>query len=415
MEITETTTTASVLVNGSGILNCKKVPDVAGLDSFKGTLMHSAAWDANFDHTGKRVGVIGNGSSAIQIVPQLQSDALKLVEYIRTPTWVIPDFLSEFTENGTNFEYTAQQKQTWRENPTELRDLRRKMEHAFNTYFGIFKTTSPNQAYVREAFTQLMKSRLSDDEDLISKIVPQFPVGCRRITLGNGYLEALRKAKVYTNLDPILRITPKGIVTGKESMPEQEEELDVIICATGFDVSFSPAFEVRGRHGASLAGIWSEDSEGYLGIFAPQMPNYFIYNGPDCPIGHGSLMGATEATTSLILSMIKKIATQEYQDFCVKDDVVREYNDYTQEWLQDSVWAGGCSSWYKRSSDNRVTAMYAGSVLHYREMLEHIRLEDFKWRGRHVDGKKLNRFRFMGNGTTRLEADQGMLGDYLEI
>lgn len=109
-------------------------------------------------------------------MPQLQPDAGKLVEYIRTPTWVILDFLSEFTENGTNFEYTAQQKRDWKENPIEQRDYRRKMEHAFNTYFGIFKTASPNQAYVRDAFTQLMKNRLNADEGLISSLYFNTPL-----------------------------------------------------------------------------------------------------------------------------------------------------------------------------------------------------------------------------------------------
>lgn len=395
---------ADVLINASGILNRKKMPDIPGLDAFQGTLLHSAAWDENLDVNGKTVGVIGNGSSAIQIIPQLQPKAKYLYEYIRTPTYIIPEFLSDFTPDGTNFEYTAEQKKEFEMDPMVLRDLRKNMEHAFNTYFGIFKTNAPQQAYVREAFSQAMKSKIHD-EKLSEQLVPDWPVGCRRITPGHGYLEALQKPNVTARFGSVECITKKGVVMGG-----REDELDILICATGFDVSFSPAWEITGRGGARLADLWSKDPEAYLGIFAPEMPNYFIYNGPNCPIGHGSLMGALESTTALILSMTKKLASQRYKSLCVKDDVVKEYNEYTQEWLKDTVWASGCSSWYKRASDGRVTAMYAGSVLHYREMLANVRLEDFTWE---AEGK--NRFRFMGNGTTELEKNQGLLGDYLEM
>lgn len=416
-KMTTTTDEADILVNGSGILNRKKLPDIPGLDTFKGTIVHSAAWDPNLDWAGKRVGIIGNGSSAIQILPEMAPTASKLVEYVRSTTWVIPEFLTEFTPDGKNFEYAEEQKKQWRDDPTALRDMRRKMEHAFNTYFGIFKESSPQQAYVREAFTSMMKARLNGDEVLIEKLVPQFPVGCRRITPGTGYLEALQTENVKVNTDPITHITEKGIKTrNPQDGKETEEPLDIIVAATGFDVSFSPAWETKGHNGADLAQRWKDDAEAYLGIFAPQMPNYLIYNGPNCPIGHGSLMGVMEATTTLILNLTHKIASQGYQAFIVKDDVVREYNEYTQALLADTVWASpGCSSWYKRRRDNKVTAMYAGSVLHYREMLANFRMEDLDWVGmKGKEGKKVNRFQFMGNGTTQLEADGKLLGEYLE-
>lgn len=245
----------------------------------------------------------------------MQPTAAKVVEFIRGPTWIIPDFLADFTPEGKNFEYTEEQKQRWRENPLEMRELRRKMEHAFNTYFGIFIAASPAQAAVREAFTALMKQKLNGDEDLAAQLIPDFPVGCRRITPGNGYLEALQMDNVSVNPDTIQRITRTGIVTAPKlsqgKAEEREEELDILVCATGFNVSFCPAWEMRGRNYKSLNEIWRSEAEGYLGIFAPDSPNYFIYNGPNCPIGHGSLMGAMDATTDLIINLCTKLASQD--------------------------------------------------------------------------------------------------------
>lgn len=409
-------TKAEILVDGSGILNKKKLPNIPGLDKFEGTLLHSASWNPDLDCTGKRIGVIGNGSSAVQIIPQLQPKASHLFEYIRTPTYIVPEFLPEFAPDGTNFMYTDEHKAQLARNPTELRDLRRKMEHSFNCFFRLFLQHSPQQAWARETFTQMMKDKLNGDEELISKLVPHWPVGCRRITPGHGYLEALQQDNTTARFDPIQRISEKGIVLLKDGS-EYEDELDILICATGFDLSFIPPWETIGQKGARLADLWAKDPEAYLSIFAPSMPNYFIYNGPGCPIGHGSIMGQLEATTTLILSMTTKLASQGYKSFCVSDEVVREYNDYAQEWLKDTVWASGCSTWYARGTDGRVTAMYSGSIPHYREMLANIRMEDFKYEvlGVGSDGKKANRFRFMGNGTTKLEVDNGMLGDYLQM
>ena len=119
----------------------------------------------------------------------------------------------------------------------------------------------------------------------------------------------------------------------------------------------------------------------------------------------------------MILELTTKLATQNYKSFCVKDEVVDEFNEYSQEWLKGTVWSGPCSSWYKRPSDGRITAMYAGSVFSFRDILANIRLEDFDYeRLADRDGKKLsNRFQFMGNGFTKLEADQGFLGGYLDM
>ena len=235
-----------------------------------------------------------------------------------------------------------------------------------------------------------MLDRLNGRTDLIEKLVPEWKVGCRRLTPGDGYLEALQEPNTRGDFDPIIRITEKGIETSNGV-----EEFDIVVAATGFDVSFKPSFELVGANGKRLDQEWADNPEAYFGTCAPYMPNYFIFNGPNCPVGHGSLLSVMEWTAQYMLKWAKKIATEDigcvsissYNKatlmsersantvFCpssvtVKDRAVRDYNEYSQEFLQRTVWTSGCRSWYKNGKVNgRVTALYPGSILHYVSLL----------------------------------------------
>lgn len=353
---------ADVLVNGSGILNKWRWPEIEGLDTFKGKLLHSAQWDNSYDWSGKSVAVIGNGSSAIQIVPQMQKTARRLENYIRSSTWVTANFCPEHAKDGKNFAYTEEQKQEFRDHPEVLTKMRKEIEHSFNKFFFVFLKDSPEQEEIYQAFKKEMQRRLNYDEKLMEHLIPEWKVGCRRITPGEGYLEALQAENVTPNFSPIERITESGIKT-----KDGDKDFDVIVCATGFDVSFCPFWNLVGRNGRKLAADWKDDPEAYLGICAPDHPNYFMFNGPNCPVGHGSLLAVMEWTAEYILRWCQKIASEDIKSVCIKPDVVKEYNIYSQEFLKRTVWTGGCRSWYKNGrTDGKVTAMYAGSILHYK-------------------------------------------------
>lgn len=129
---TITETEAHILINGSGILNKWCWPNIEGLHSFGGTLVHSANWDDALYWEGKKVAIIGNGSSAIQILPEMQPKSDSIVTYIRSPTWITANFAAQFTPEGKNFNYSEEQKKRFREDPEELFRLRKTIEHEFN-------------------------------------------------------------------------------------------------------------------------------------------------------------------------------------------------------------------------------------------------------------------------------------------
>ncbi|KXT02143.1 hypothetical protein AC578_5952 [Pseudocercospora eumusae] len=402
---------ADVLVNGTGFLNRWKWPDIPGLDKFQGEMVHSAQWQ-HIDWAGKAVGLIGNGSSAVQILPQMQPAAKSIDTYIRTPTWIIPNFLAEFTPEGKNFSYSEEQKQRWRAKPEELKEMRQSLEHALNASFLMFYKDSGHAKWVKENFGKIMREKLGGDTELARRLVPEWPVGCRRITPGENYLDALQADNVKVRFEPIVGINEKGIVCQPPADVEPETTpYDIIVCATGFDVSYKPPFTLQGRNGVTLQDLWKDDSEAYLGIHAPDQPNYFSFAGPNSPVGHGSIFAMLDSVAEYILKWCSKIAGQGIKSIVVKPDVLREYNDYTQKFMERMVWSAGCRSWYKQgTTDGKITAMYGGSVLHYREMLHAFRSEDFDIA--YLD--EHNRFAFMGNGLTELEASEGKLGYYLD-
>lgn len=230
-----------------------------------------------------------------------------------------------------------------------------------------------------------MHQLLNNDEDLIKQLVPDFPIGCRRITPNNGYLQAIQAPNAYFSMDPILRITETGIETTKG-----EQTFDLIVCATGFDTSFRPYWPVTGKNGISLSEKWKRNPQAYLGICAPDMPNYFMFVGPNSPYAHGDSLATMEWTAQYILKWCKKIACEDiryamsvthlHPQFIdivcsavkVKKDVVDDFNIYSHEFLKRTVWAGNCRMWWKDGSaapDGNITAMYAGSVLHFKGML----------------------------------------------
>ena len=260
-----------ILINGSGVLNTWRYPDIPGLDLFKGKLMHSAKWDNSYDLTGKTVAVIGGGSSAVQIIPSIQQKVGKLYAFLRSAVWVTTGFGAKYAgPGGTNFEYSSDQIRKWNEDPFEYNKYARDVEGELNKRFNLMHLNSKDQKDSRLLIQNLMVEKLNN-ERLTLKMVPEFALGCRRMTPGSGYLESLSKENVETIHESAVRFTETGVVDESDI----EREVDVVICATGFDTSFTPHFKVFGRNDAEIHEQFGDFPVGYLGITAENFPNLF--------------------------------------------------------------------------------------------------------------------------------------------
>ncbi|KAK5046735.1 hypothetical protein LTR84_007496 [Exophiala bonariae] len=388
------------LLNATGVLNNWKWPDIPGLHEFTGVLVHSAAWLKDFDHHGKRVAVIGNGSSGVQIVPALQPDVDHLVHFVRSPTWILPpqeervlkkssvELLRGTIMDGNKF--TPQQIQRFRDDPVYYKSFIKATEEQVNALFKVLVDNEGSARILTETLTENMSAALKHDQTLMKAIIPTFTAGCRRLTPGPGYLESLTEPNVRVVTDKIVRVHPEGI----ELVGGEVIKVDAIVCATGFDVSFRPRFPIIGRRG-NLQDIWAKELPvAYMSCAVAHMPNYFLFMGPNSPAGHGSIMTIAEQVARYVTIVLKKWQTEHIISLAPKAEIVHEFAQYSHVLLRRTVWAGACRSWYKNGTvDGPITALHAGSRIHWFHMMENFKGEDYDYV---YDSS--NRFRYLGNG-----------------
>ncbi|KAF2404127.1 FAD/NAD(P)-binding domain-containing protein [Trichodelitschia bisporula] len=379
-----------VLVNAGGVLNNWRWPAIPGLDKYKGKLLHTANWDDSVQLEGKHVGLIGNGSSGIQVLPTIQPKVSKVTTFIREPTFVSP------VQGLEQHVYSDEEKREFASKPGVLLEYRKKVERGMNGQFGIFlKNTNVNND-TRAYMLEQMRSKLPDPF-LQEKLIPNWAVGCRRLTPGVGYLESLSKPNVSVVYGEIMEVTEKGCVCDDG----KEYPVDVLICATGFDTGFKPRFPIVNPSGRNLQDAWSGNAEAYLGLAAADFPNYLIFLGPNCPIGNGPVISAIEAQADYFCKMLDRYQTNNIKSFSPKPEAVADFIAHKDWFMQRTVWHDPCRSWYKAAGpEGKITALWPGSTLHYMEALEEVRLDDWVIQ---YDG---NRFAWLGNGYSQTELDE---------
>ncbi|KAL1887843.1 hypothetical protein Sste5346_009955 [Sporothrix stenoceras] len=407
-EIREFEDSVDFLLNNIGVLHTWKWPAIPNREAFKGTMAHSADYDTSIDLKDKRVAVIGSGASAIQVVPAVAKEAAQVVSFYRTPQWISPGMPFEgFTESGHNFTFTEEQKKRFEDDPAYYLECRKKIENNINKSFPVMLKGHPMQNMGRERLTERMAVLIDNRADLVKKIIPDFAMGCRRLGTGEDFLMSLTTPKVSVADSQVASFTETGVQCEDGSTME----FDVIICATGFDVTFRPSFEILGRDGRKLRDEWVKDPEAYLALAASGYPNFIVGSlGPNCPAGHGSFVTILEIAQNYACKMLRKMQTENILALDVKPEVVRDYNEHVHKWLQRTVWSAGCRSWFNQGKPGgKITAQYPGSLMHWREMLFEPRYEDYsiKYRGP-------NRFKYMGNGFTKREVNGEDLSFYLD-
>ena len=268
-----------------------------------------------------------------------------------------------------------------------------------NGSFETFRWGSLMQDKARVYMQSTMKQKLGDHE-LSDKLIPEFPFGCRRSTPGTGYLESLRDEKVQTIMGNIDHISEEGVVAEDGA----EYPVDVLICATGFDTTYKPRIPIINGSGLSLSTAWEVEILGYLGLSAPNFPNYFMVLGPNSPVGNGPVLIAIEQQVSYIMQMLSKFQKENIRSFEVSAEATEAFNDWKDEFMEGTVWKQDCRSWYKAGSKSgRVVALWPGSTLHYLEAVQTPRYEDWSWKYQ----RGASRWAYLGNGHSSAEKRSG--------
>ncbi|KAJ3508268.1 hypothetical protein NM208_g15846 [Fusarium decemcellulare] len=369
---------ADFFLHGGGVLNNWRWPNIKGLHSFQGPVLHTARWDDSVDLEGKRVLQIGVGSSGVQVAPAIIDKVDQL--YIVAQT----------------FYYSDETKQRFRSDPDFYLLYCKAIESELNVRFKFLINDSPEAIASRAYSNEEMRSKLASKPELIDKIIPtDFGVGCRRPTPGNGFLETLCHDKTTVLAGEIQEITHAGFVDGQG----ETHEVDAIICATGFDTSFRPSFPVI-VDGWNLQDRFDGDTVGYLGLSAPKVPNYFVFIGPYGPLGHGSVVPMVEAYTNYILQVLEKVQIEDIKSLRVNPAVAESFTRHSDLYLKRTAWSGPCSSWFKNGQAHSKPLCWPGSRVHYLTILQKPRFEDFD-----IEYLSENRFNFLGDGFATREFD----------
>lgn len=399
---------ADFFITAAGRLNNWAYPDIPGLqDTFKGHLCHTSNWDPSYDYTNKRVAVIGNGASGMQIIPNILPKVAHLDHYIRSKVWISPTFRSAMVvataDEPGGPKYSEEQRAEFEKNPAEYLRYRKELEKNFHGGFRGGLLGSKENNAMRESWLKVMSERVGGDPDWLEKLVPDYAPGCKRPTPAPGYLESLLDAKTTFTSEPIIRATATGLVTADGT----ERQVDAIFAATGHADGFVPRFPTIGLGGVDLREKWATDGpigfpETYFGVMAPGYPNYFLVMGAQGNGGGGTVPHQCEATATYIARCIRKVQSESYSSLQPKEEVTAEFNDIVNGYFDDKALGDTCNSWFKQGKGNtRNLLAWPGSAHHKLDITREPRWEDFEY-GRQK-GSEVNRFEYFGNGWTKRE------------
>ncbi|CAN5260143.1 NAD(P)/FAD-dependent oxidoreductase [soil metagenome] len=374
----------NVLVFAVGQLNDPAVPDIVGRDDFSGPAFHSARWDHSIDFTGKTVGVIGTGASACQFIPKLANVAGKVKIFCRTSTWLLPtEELHEPVSDATQWLMKSLPAyRRWYRASKILMHAAGMLERiTVDPAYGASEfAVSHANAQLRTGFETWMRSQFDDRPDLEPVIIPDSPVGAKRILRDNGtWIRTLKRDNVEMVTEPIRAMSARGI----ECAGGQAHDCDILIYGTGFRASrFLAPVHVVGRDGADLNAIWDDDPRAYLGMAIPQFPNMFTMYGPNTNlvVHGGSMILFSELSVKYILEAVRKLLVNEHSAFEVRQDIFDDYNNRVDETNATRAWGfSDVSSWYKNSK-GRVTQNYPFSIFEYWQRTSQVDDSAFDWR-----------------------------------
>ena len=378
-------------------------------------ILHNGIHSPNLEsrnYEGKNVALLGCGSSAIQILPHLQKKCLRVRNFIRGGTWISQPFGSTFTENilsnstePGNYSYTNEELQRFKSDTDYYQTFRREMESFINKDFPCLFPGTSEEIESTQKIKDNMRAKLSSKYGVYEAIEPQFTPGCRRLTPGPGYLEALTRDNVELVKKPIARFTRRGVVTTDGT----EFDVDAIVCATGFDCSYKPRFPIIGKQHQNLSEKWQRRASAYLSHSIPGFPNYFTVGGPNSATGGGSLLLILESVMGYVVKAVQKISRENIKSMEVKESALRSWQTHLDQYFPKTVHVDSCTSWYK--IDGKIIGLWPGSSLHAMKALEHPRWEDYEYELE----EKEDELSWLGNGWTIEDVNRGNLGYYVDF
>lgn len=354
------TETCDILMSAVGVLNTPQIPDIPGAETFAGVATHTAQWPEHLDVTGKRVALVGNGASGMQVAPAIIDKVEKLTVFARSKQWAapfpqfqkkVPDPVRYLLMTVPLYQQWYRIRQFWTFNDRIHESLQKDP-----TWPEPDRALNATNDRHRQIFTAYVKAELGDRQDLLQEMLPDFPPYGKRILLDNGWYRTLTKPNAELVPARLSRIEGSTLIAADGST----SEADVLVYATGFKAAeMQSSYEIIGQGGQHLKDAWETDNpSAYIGSMVPGFPNFFTILGPNVGLGHGgSMIKAIELQTSFILSIISRMFERNAQTVAVTAQAHESYNARIDAAHNKMVWTHqGTENWY-RNSRGRVVAI----------------------------------------------------------
>lgn len=352
------------VIAATGVLHHPNIPHFKGIETFKGVSFHSVHWDHDVELDGRRIGVIGTGSTAAQLTSALVARSKRFHLFQRTAQWIMP---------RENTPYTEEEKARFRKDPEALEALVKQLRARTIEGFAnaVIRVDSPEYAAIEQLCHEYLET--VRDPDLRRRLTPDYRVACKRLVISPDFYDAIQHPNAELVTSPIERIEPEGVRTADGAL----HELDVLVLATGFKVDrFIRPTKVIGRNGVDLDDVWADGPKAYLSMSVPDFPNFFFLGGPNSPVGNFSLVEVAQHQIKYILQLLDGVRSGDYVEVCATEEAMRRFEEERCEAAKKSVWVTGCNSWYL---DKRgVPASWTFSFDRFVEETKAPRMQDYE-------------------------------------
>lgn len=353
---------ADFLVSATGVLHHPRHPEIDGLETFAGSCFHSARWDHSVPVAGKRVGVIGTGSTGVQIVTALAGVASELTLFQRTAQWILPYPNSRYSRltRALHRRFAALDRVSFR---------------ATRHYFEALSRALTQPGWQRRLVSSICRANLRTvrDPELRRKLTPPYQPMCKRLVVSSGFYRAVQRDDADVVAERIERVEPAGVRTADGTL----HELDVLVLATGFDThAYVRPMKVTGPEGESLDEAWAEGPRSWRTVALPGFPNFFMLIGPQSPVGNYPLTSIAETQADFATGWMRRWMSGEVRLIAPRADAASAFEAERRRALPGTVWVTGCDSWYL--GPDGVPEIWPWEPERHREMLADLREPEFE-------------------------------------
>jgi cyclohexanone monooxygenase len=355
----------NIVVSAVGLFTRPLYPELIEQEPFTGTVMHSSRWNHSVPLDGARVAVLGTGSTASQLIPELAKVAGKVYSVQRSPTWILPK---------PDRHYTRRERWVFTRVPFAKKLYRTRLWLRSESNISVIEHGSEKT----QEFTAIalgMLERAVADEELRRKLTPDHPMGCKRLVFSSDYLPALTRPNVEVVTSPARYLRSRSLVTEDGT----EREVDVVVCATGYAAAdYLGQLDVSGEHGATLRETWSDGAHAYFGMAVPSFPNFFMLYGPNTNVGSNSVIFMLEAQARYIVRALKYLRRRGKTYLAVRPSALAEFVAKVDRWMVGTVWTTQCSNYF-RAPNGRVVTQWPRSARSFWSMTRRFKPADYSF------------------------------------